>query len=305
MKLASESLPTVQPALSLSRTAGSFACRYAPSPARSSAVALTRKHPYLTCVPARSRLRKERQCSLMARHPLCRAAISSVSSFFGDTGCRIKLKKHGDYDTQDCKHGWPYAKIALHAAATNPDLVIHVGDYVYREAPCPAGNTDCSNSPYGYGWESWNADFFEPSAPLLAVAPWILVRGNHETFDRAGDGWFRFLDHGKPPNECEKFGSSFVASFDDLGFVVLDSAEAADPNSVDVDEDEDQDQSGSDDLVVTLKSKYQQAGDNIPSPTWLLTHRPFNAVRMHKVRRWSTTVCCTRPSAAPCRRASE
>ena len=73
---------------------------------------------------------------------------------FGDTGCRIKLKKHGDYDTQDCKNGWPYAKIALHAAATNPDLVIHVGDYVYREVPCPAGNTDCSNSFNGtsVGW---------------------------------------------------------------------------------------------------------------------------------------------------------
>jgi hypothetical protein len=210
----------------------------------------------------------------LPRHDLQRIVV------FGDTGCRIKLKKHGDYDTQDCKHGWPYAKIAWHAAATNPDLVIHVGDYVYREVPCPAGNTDCSNSPYGYGWEAWNADFFEPSAPLLAVAPWIMVRGNHETCDRAGDGWFRFLNHAKPPNECEKFGSSFFASFGDFGFVVLDSAEAADPNTVD--EDEDEDQPRSDDLVGTLKSKYQEAGDNIPSHTWLLTHRPFNAVRMHK-----------------------
>jgi Calcineurin-like phosphoesterase len=116
-----------------------------------------------------------------------------------------------------------------HAAAAHSDLVIHVGDYVYREVRCPAGNTDCSNSPYGYGWEAWNVDFFEPSASLLAVAPWIMVRGNHETCDRAGDGWFRFLNHTKPPNECEKFGSSYVASYGDFGFVVMDSAEAADP----------------------------------------------------------------------------
>src|SRR5579871_6813444 len=77
--------------------------------------------------------------------PLPRRDIQRIV-VFGDTGCRIKQKKHGDYDTQDCKNGWPYPKIALHAAATNPDLVIHVGDYVYREVPCPAGNTDCSNS---------------------------------------------------------------------------------------------------------------------------------------------------------------
>jgi hypothetical protein len=83
--------------------------------------------------------------------------------------------------------------------------------------PCPAGNTGCANSPYGYGWEAWNADFFEPSEPQLAVAPWIMVRGNHETCDRAGDGWFRFLDHAKPPSACEKFGPSFVVSFSDLG----------------------------------------------------------------------------------------
>jgi hypothetical protein len=201
---------------------------------------------------------------------------------FGDTGCRIKLKKHGDYDTQDCWKDWPYAKIASHAAATNPDLVIHVGDYLYREVPCPAGNTDCLNSPYGYGWDAWNADFFEPSAPLLAAAPWIMVRGNHETCDRAGDGWFRFLDHAKPPNECEQIGSPFVVSFGDLGFVVLDSSQAADPKAVDVDDEDDEDQPGSADLVGTLKSRYKEVGDNIPSHTWLLTHRPFNAVRMHK-----------------------
>jgi Calcineurin-like phosphoesterase len=212
----------------------------------------------------------------LPRHDLQRVVV------FGDTGCRIKRKKHGDYDTQDCKKGWPYAKIALHAAAANPDLVIHVGDYVYREVPCPSGNTDCSNSPSGYGWDAWHADFFEPSAPLLAVAPWIMVRGNHETCDRAGDGWFRFLDHAEPPNECEKFASSFVASFGDFGFVVMDSAEAADPKAVDVDDEEEEDQPGSEDLVGTLKSKYKEAGDDIPSQAWLLTHRPFNAVRMHK-----------------------
>ncbi len=72
--------------------------------------------------------------------------------------------------------------------------MIHVGDYVYRETPCPEGNTTCAGSPWGYGWDVWNADFFEPAAPLLANAPWLVVRGNHENCARAGEGWLRFLD---------------------------------------------------------------------------------------------------------------
>jgi hypothetical protein len=60
----------------------------------------------------------------------------------------------------------------------------------------------------------------------------------------------------------------------------MDGAPAADLKAVD--EEEDEDQPGSEDLVGTLKSKYKEIGDNIPPHTWLLTHRPFNAVRMHK-----------------------
>jgi hypothetical protein len=76
----------------------------------------------------------------------------------------------------------------------SPDLVIHVGDYHYREDPCPLGNAGCAGSPWGYGWDVWDADFFTPGAPLLAAAPWIVIRGNHEACGRAGQGWYRFLD---------------------------------------------------------------------------------------------------------------
>jgi hypothetical protein len=70
---------------------------------------------------------------------------------FGDTGCRINKKKKRP---QDCVNDWPYQKIARHAAAARPDLVIHVGDYLYRES-CNADTTDCSKTPTGYGWEEW------------------------------------------------------------------------------------------------------------------------------------------------------
>ncbi len=108
----------------------------------------------------------------------------------GDTGCRLK-----DATSQACSDpdGWPFAQVAAAAAAMKPDLVIHVGDYHYRETPCPGDRPGCAGSPWGYGWDAWNADFFAPAAPLLAAAPWVFVRGNHEACDRAGQGWFRLL----------------------------------------------------------------------------------------------------------------
>jgi Calcineurin-like phosphoesterase len=101
----------------------------------------------------------------------------------GDTGCRIKKGK-----TQDCDdpHEWPYRDMATRAAAAHPDLVIHVGDYLYREKSCQGRAVVCPDTPVGYGWDVWNADFFKPSAKLFAAAPWIMVRGNHETCARAG-----------------------------------------------------------------------------------------------------------------------
>ena len=103
---------------------------------------------------------------------------------FGDTGCRLAPGN----PTQDCNDpvAWPFPKIAAMAASARPDLVIHVGDYHYRETACPGDARGCAGSPFGYGWDA--------AAPLLAAAPWVLVRGNHEACSRAGEGWFRFMD---------------------------------------------------------------------------------------------------------------
>ena len=43
-----------------------------------------------------------------------------------------------------------------------PDLVIHVGDYFYRENACPADATGCQGTPFGDNWPTWAADFFNP-----------------------------------------------------------------------------------------------------------------------------------------------
>jgi Calcineurin-like phosphoesterase len=110
-----------------------------------------------------------------------------------DTGCRMKASENAFQACNDAAK-WPFAQIAQSAAALKPDLVLHIGDIHYRESPCPASLAGCAGSPWGYGFDAWQADFFAPAKPLLAAAPWVFVRGNHESCGRAGQGWFRFFD---------------------------------------------------------------------------------------------------------------
>jgi hypothetical protein len=124
--------------------------------------------------------------------PAPRAEIRRVL-IVGDTGCRMKASEDAFQPCND-PIAWPWAQVANSAAALKPDLVVHVGDIHYRESPCPTGNVGCANSPWGYGYDAWQADFFKPAKALLASAPWVFVRGNHESCFRAGQGWFRFVD---------------------------------------------------------------------------------------------------------------
>jgi len=144
----------------------------------------------------------------------------------GDTGCRMKASENAFQDCND-PAAWPYAAVVRRAAAMQPDLVIHVGDMHYRESPCPADRAGCAGSPWGYGDDAWQADFFAPSAPLLKAAPWVMVRGNHESCARAGLGWFRYLDaHAwQGPAACEDFTAPFVLPLDSqTQLIVFDSS---------------------------------------------------------------------------------
>ena len=137
--------------------------------------------------------RTARHAELAGRRlPLPPARIDRIV-LIGDTGCRLKAS---DQAWQGCKFAaqWPFAAIAAKAAELRPDMVLHVGDYLYRENPCPADHAACVNAVWGYGEAGWRADFLDPAAPLLAVAPWTFVRGNHEECARAGQGWWRLLD---------------------------------------------------------------------------------------------------------------
>lgn len=180
----------------------------------------------------------------------------------GDTGCRLSTAL-----AQDCNSpsAWPFATIARRAALRRPDLVIHAGDYHYRETPCPAGQAGCAGSPWGDTWEVWRRDFFQPAAPLLAAAPWVAVRGNHELCGRGGLGWFRLLDPAAPGPACAPLTEPYAVHLPGLDLLVLDSADADDATAPP-------------EKVAALRGQAQALFAQATPHAWLLTHRPVWAL---------------------------
>lgn len=167
--------------------------------------------------------------------PLPKAAPNRVV-ILGDTGCRI-VSNFGIFQSCDDPIAWPFERVANAAAAAQPDLVIHVGDFHYREGPCDLAHPGCYGSPWGYGYDAWRADFFQPARKLLAAAPWIMIRGNHESCNRAGQGWWRFLDPRPvmPRQDCNEAADDDIGNYSaayavpfgrgsDLQFLVFDSS---------------------------------------------------------------------------------
>ncbi|WP_297692928.1 metallophosphoesterase [Phenylobacterium sp.] len=185
---------------------------------------------------------------------------------FGDSGCRIV--KGLVQNCNDPVAGWPFAQVARLAAAQHPDLVIHLGDYYYREAPCPPATEACAGSPYGDRWATWKAELFDPARPLLAAAPWVFVRGNHEDCARGGAGWFRLVDP-LPPlikgTACATSEETWFAPIGGIRLAIFDDAEADDNKS-----DPGAEASASKGILPVLDSR--------EPTTWLVTHRPLWAL---------------------------
>jgi hypothetical protein len=175
----------------------------------------------------------------------------------GDTGCRILRAQ-----IQDCNNPahWPFRQVAASAAAEESNLIIHVGDYLYRESPCPeASQAECGGSPAGDNWEAWKADFFEPAAELLGAAPWVFSRGNHEDCNRSWRGWFYYLDPRPWEGKCEEYPSPYIVKLGKFQLAMLDSSATKDSMV-------DEAQVGA--FAAQLASLH-------PKNAWLATHYPF------------------------------
>lgn len=141
------------------------------------------------------------------------ARVQRVVSI-GDTGCRAK--------EQDCANpsDWPFAAVAYRAREAGGDLTVHVGDYIYRETVSDCGG----KQPCGDNWKAWNADWFAPVGELLAAAPWVFARGNHEDCTRGGTGWFLFFDPRDVPvnpDRCAGTTDPYAAQVPGVGTLLI------------------------------------------------------------------------------------
>ena len=139
-------------------------------------------------------------------------AVVKKMAVFGDTGCRMKKSNDQDCTTPAT---WPLAQIADSIAEQKPHVTLFLGDFFYREYVCdPYKTLTCGISPppmdinHDYNSEtnpfpkypfsdtaySWIADVFLPMRPVFSAAPLVVVRGNHESCQRGGVGYFQFFD---------------------------------------------------------------------------------------------------------------
>ena len=226
----------------------------------------------------------------------------------GDTGCKPSSQSGCGLDDP----AWPFPPLASAAAAGKPDLVLHMGDYNYRgtpssfektvdgkqvktyyydagdgatpeeqcEVPGPYYSQNSTGNPDADAWEAWWLDFFQPAAPLLAAAPWVFTRGNHELCSHAGPGWLYFLGPSSalpagggaqvacPSQDGEGpalphlvFVEPQVVALDGLTVAALDSANACDEQTNFIDR-----------YRAQLLSIAARVKDH---PAWLIGHRPI------------------------------
>lgn len=184
----------------------------------------------------------------------------------GDTGCRLEP---GADPVQACNDpaAWPAAAIAAAATREQPQLVIHTGDLLYRLRPCPpTAQAACGGSPSGDTFAAWHADVLAPQAPLLAAAPWIVARGDHERCGVGADGWLRYFAPGPRPARCPARAAPYHLMLGALQLQVLDSSDADDLAAPAA-------------LVDGTRRDLAVLREVIHSPAWLLTHRPVWSVR--------------------------
>ena len=185
----------------------------------------------------------------------------------GDTGCRVtRVYNQSCNDPAD----WPFAAGARTEAGIAPDVVVHVGDMLYRETSCRLWNEGCANTPHGDNWAVWESDFFAPAKPLLAAAPLVMVRGNHETCGRGGKGWSRMLDpYPLVANSgCLKPGAPFVVDLGRLSLVVMDVSSAGEGGKREA-------------QVAHFRAQFESLESLAPQgPIWLAMHRPIHAAAL-------------------------
>ena len=233
----------------------------------------------------------------------------------GDTGCRDNKNQ------KPCKDAdvWPFEDLASEIAKKRePTLVVHLGDYRYRQDDKPCKDAGCAE-PEWDNWESWDKDFFAPAKKLLAAVPWVMVRGNHEdcnlavdAHDGNGRGWFYLLDAssatlGSTPPTCSGDPAKptytppyavdvAVGGGSTLRLIAFDSADADDETASPCDPAVDPANP-----VCIYRGYFATVGQLAAAhagPSWLVSHRPIWALKKAKCGKTPEVINATLQLAA-------
>lgn len=195
----------------------------------------------------------------------------------GDTGCELPTDMNEP--AQNCANRWPFRQIADSVVdRTRPNLVVHVGDYLYREDPGrgndnPAG---CTSTADAASWACVVADFFRPAERLLATAPVVLARGNHEDCNMnqqggAGGAWFRYLaDELRSNGSCSLFSRPAMIHAGTLTLASVDSSLA---------DRRDDGSTANQGTYTTQFNAVNQAAALAPGDVFVVTHKPLWMVK--------------------------
>ncbi|MGZ3773613.1 MAG: metallophosphoesterase [Pseudobdellovibrionaceae bacterium] len=199
----------------------------------------------------------------------------------GDTGCRLNETKYGAaYQNCGDAKEWPLKTVLASAVEEKPDLMVHLGDYHYREK--------CSNSEFcknfqdsvGYNALAWEQDWFIPAREVPFSTPWLFVRGNHEDCHRAFEGYFSWIStekqtlnlKEKEKEKCEEIEPTKYYVFksesgEKMLWIQFDSSALADREDLD-----------SSQIVDQWLPKFREMKNKIdeiqPQFVWFFTHRP-------------------------------
>lgn len=200
----------------------------------------------------------------------------------GDTGC--ELPGNPAATAQHCATAWPFKPIANSIARAAPDLVIHTGDYLYRDDPSRADdkatNPGCTLPTQAASWACVVADFFRPAEALLTAAPVALTRGNHEDCNAAqqggaGGAWFRYLaDELRGNGSCSRFPPPATIRAGTLNLASVDSS-FADP---------------SDTGSTAQANTYARQFEAVNNGTWDLTFQTTNGSMRGQICTLSTSL---------------
>lgn len=180
-------------------------------------------------------------------------------AFIGDTGCRVtNLVEQACDSTKE----WPLTLILNSISDHNPDLIVHVGDYHYREKTCKSGQK--CNQVYNYGSDAWYSDWFDPARNISELSPFLFLRGNHEGCSRAYEGWFRYFDPSDFSSaKCSDHIPSWVFDVGPMQLDVFDSSYGKDSDYTE-------------EQIKTFNEQFDfLLQNNNSKPAWFLTHRPL------------------------------